>query len=76
MIAAAKDYRVKLMLPENVSPERVSILRAYDVDLEFTDPLEGSDGALEAVGALAARRAGALFLRQPVQQSRQLAGAL
>ncbi len=55
MIAAAKDYRVKLMLPENVSPERVSILRAYDVDLEFTDPLEGSDGALKAVSALAAR---------------------
>ena len=55
MIAAAKDYRVKLMLPENVSPERVSILRAYDVELEFTDPLEGSDGALQAVSALAAR---------------------
>ncbi len=55
MIAAAEDYQVKLMLPENVSPERVSILRAYDVDLEFTDPLEGSDGALKAVGALAAR---------------------
>ena len=49
MIAAAKDYQVKLLLPENVSPERVSILRAYDVDLEFTDPLEGSDGALQAV---------------------------
>lgn len=55
MIAAAKDYRVKLLLPENVSPERVSILRAYNVDLEFTDPLEGSDGALQAVSALAAR---------------------
>ncbi len=55
MIAAAKGYRVKLMLPENVSPERVSILRAYDVDLVFTDPLEGSDGALNAVGKLAAR---------------------
>ena len=55
MIAAAKDYQVKLLLPENVSPERVSILRAYDVDLEFTDPLEGSDGALQAVSALAAR---------------------
>ena len=55
MIAAAKDYRVKLMLPENVSPERVLILRAYDVDLVFTDPLEGSDGALKAVSALAAR---------------------
>ena len=53
MIAAAKDYRVKLMLPENVSPERVAILRAYDVDLVFTDPLEGSDGALQAVRELA-----------------------
>ncbi|MCY3779176.1 MAG: cysteine synthase family protein [Chloroflexi bacterium] len=55
MIAAAKGYRVKLLLPENVSPERVAILRAYDVDLVFTDPLEGSDGALQAVGELARR---------------------
>ncbi len=55
MIAAAKDYRVKLFLPENVSPERISILRAYDVELVFTDALEGSDGAMHAVRALAAR---------------------
>ena len=55
MIAAAKGYRVKLFLPENVSAERVSILRAYDVDLVFTDPLEGSDGAIRAVRELAAR---------------------
>jgi cysteine synthase B len=55
MIGAAKDYQVKLFLPENVSPERVAILRAYDVDLVFTDPLEGSDGAIQAVQALAAR---------------------
>ncbi len=55
MIAAAKDYRVKLFLPENVSPERVAILRAYDVDLVFTDPLEGSDGAMRAVQDLVTR---------------------
>ena len=55
MIAAAKDYRVKLFLPENVSSERISILRAYDVDLVFTDPLEGSDGAINAVRELAQR---------------------
>ncbi len=55
MIAAAKGYRVKLLLPENVSPERVAILRAYDVDLVFTDSLEGSDGALQAVRELALR---------------------
>ncbi len=61
MIAAAKDYRVKLLLPENVSPERVAILRAYDVELVFTDPLEGSDGALQAVQALAAKEPQSYF---------------
>jgi len=55
MIAAAKAYRVKLLLPENVSPERIAILRAYDVELQFTDALEGSDGALRAARALAQR---------------------
>lgn len=55
MIGAAKGYRVKLLLPENVSPERVAILRAYDTELVFTDPLEGSDGALRAVRDLAKR---------------------
>ena len=55
MIGAAKGYRVKLFMPENVSSERVAILRAYDVDLVFTDPLEGSDGAIQAVQALASR---------------------
>ena len=55
MIAAAKGYGVKLFLPSNVSPERIAILRAYGVDLAFTDPLEGSDGALKAARELAAK---------------------
>lgn len=55
MIGAAKGYGVKLFLPENASPERIAILKAYGVDLEFTDPMEGSDGAIEAVRALAQR---------------------
>lgn len=55
MLGAARGHRVKLFLPENVSPERIAILRAYGVDLEFTDPLEGSDGAIEAVRELAER---------------------
>lgn len=61
MIAAAKGYRVKLFLPANVSPERIAILRAYDVDLAFTDPLEGSDGALKAVRELAAKEPQSYF---------------
>ncbi len=54
MIGAARGYRVKLFLPQNASPERVAILRAYGVDIVFTDPLEGSDGAIRAVRELAA----------------------
>ena len=53
MIGAARGYPVKLFLPANASPERIAILRAYGVDLVFTDPLEGSDGAIMAVRELA-----------------------
>ena len=61
MIAAAKGYGVKLFLPSNVSPERVAILRAYGVDLAFTDPLEGADGALKAARELAAKELQSYF---------------
>ncbi len=55
MLGSALGFGVKLFLPENASPERIAILRAYGVDLTFTDPLEGSDGAIEAVRELAER---------------------
>ena len=46
MMGAAMDYKVTLCVPENVTPERKRILRAYGADLVFTNPLEGSDGAI------------------------------
>ena len=46
MIGAAMDYQVTLCVPENVTPERKRILRAYGAELIFTNPLEGSDGAI------------------------------
>ncbi len=55
MLGAAKGFRVKLFLPANASPERIAILRAYGVELVFTDPLEGSDGAILAVRELVQR---------------------
>ena len=52
MIGAARGYAVKLCIPENVTPERKRILRAYGAELVLTNPLEGSDGAIRAARRL------------------------
>jgi cysteine synthase B len=46
MIAAVKGYRVKLCLPGNASHERKQILKNYGAEMVFSDPGEGSDGAI------------------------------
>ncbi len=46
MIGAALGYRVRLVMPGNVSDERKRICRAFGAELVFSDPLEGSDGAI------------------------------
>jgi cysteine synthase B len=46
MIGAARGYRVRLCVPENVTPERKRILQAYGAEIVFTDPMQGSDGAI------------------------------
>ncbi len=46
MICSLKGYRVKLCLPENASHERKQILKNYGAEMEFSDPGEGSDGAI------------------------------
>jgi len=54
MLGAARGYKVKLALPQNASPERIAILQAHGAELVFTDPLEGSDGAIVEARRLAA----------------------
>ena len=54
MIGAALGYRVKLVMPANVSAERKAIVRAYGAELVESDPLEGSDGAIRLVRQLVA----------------------
>ncbi|MBM3771279.1 MAG: cysteine synthase family protein [Acidimicrobiia bacterium] len=54
MVGAAKGYSVKLCLPDNASPERKLILRAFGVELVLTDPLEGTDGAIREVRKMVA----------------------
>jgi cysteine synthase B len=54
MVGAARGYQVKLCLPDNASPERKLILRAFGAELVLTDPLEGTDGAIREARRLKA----------------------
>jgi cysteine synthase B len=55
MIGAAQGFRVRLCMPENVSVERKRILQAYGADIVYTDPADGSDGAIGMARELAAQ---------------------
>ena len=46
MIGASRGYKVKLCLPQNASHERKRMLHAYGAEMVFSDPGEGSDGAI------------------------------
>jgi cysteine synthase B len=46
MIGRVLGYSVELVVPENVSRERKQIITAYGAKIVFSDPLEGSDGAI------------------------------
>lgn len=45
-IGAVKGYKVELVVPANVSEERKKILNAFGAHVIFSNPLEGSDGAI------------------------------
>ena len=53
MLGAALGFNVCLAMPANVSPERKRILRAFGAQIEWTDPDQGSDGAIRRARELA-----------------------
>ncbi|MFQ5678132.1 MAG: PLP-dependent cysteine synthase family protein [Gemmatimonadota bacterium] len=53
-LGSAIGFPVTLCLPANASPERLGTLRAYGAELVLTDPLEGTDGAIQRARRLAA----------------------
>lgn len=54
MLGAAMGFPVTLCVPANVSPERKRILAAYGANVVWTDPNDGSDGAIRKARELAA----------------------
>jgi cysteine synthase B len=61
MLGAALGFPVTLCVPENVSPERRRILQAYGANIIYTDPAEGSDGAIKIARQLAASHSDLYF---------------
>jgi cysteine synthase B len=55
MLGAAEGFPVTLCMPQNVSAERKKILHAYGANILYTDPGDGSDGAIRRARELAGK---------------------
>ena len=55
MIGRLKGYKVKVVMPENVSEERSQLLYAYGAEIIFSDGEKGSNGSIEVAQDMAAK---------------------
>ena len=52
MVGAALGYRVRLVMPTNVSDERKTTIAAYGAEIVYSDAQEGSDGAIRVARSM------------------------
>ena len=64
MVAAAKGYRLILTMPDTMSTERRSILRAYGAELQLTPGEDGIQGAISLAKELVTSIPHAYLLQQ------------
>ena len=69
MVAAAKGYNLILTMPDNMTNERVSILRAYGAEIFLTPASEKMPGAIRKAKELKERRPGSIILQQFINKA-------
>jgi [CysO sulfur-carrier protein]-thiocarboxylate-dependent cysteine synthase len=47
MICSRKGYRLKVVMPDNVTPERTQLLHMYGAEIVYSEGSKGSNGAVE-----------------------------
>ena len=55
MIGRRKGYKVKVVIPENATPERRQLLEIFGAELIYSDGTKGSNGAIELAQKLVAQ---------------------
>jgi cysteine synthase B len=55
LFGAALGVHVRLVMPSNVSKARKDIARSFGTEIVYSDPMEGSDGAIRLARELVAR---------------------
>lgn len=60
-VAAARGYRIIIVMPETMSVERRQIMKAYGAELVLTDGAKGMQGAIDKAEALAAEIPGSFL---------------
>ena len=68
-IAAAKGYRIIIVMPETMSVERRQLMKAYGAELVLTDGSKGMTGAIEKANELAKETLGGYVPGQFVNPS-------
>jgi cysteine synthase A len=69
MVGAARGYRVILAMPETMSKERKSLLKAYGAELVLTPGSEGMKGAVARAEQIVAETPGAVLAKQFANQA-------
>ena len=63
-VAAARGYRVVIVMPETMSAERRAVMRAYGAELVLTEGARGMAGAIEKANELVNEIPGAILAGQ------------